>query len=39
MMAFRVVWSSSVQYLDAPLEPRLHKPNRLLAPGRVMGES
>jgi hypothetical protein len=39
MMAFRVVRERSVLYLDTPLEPQLHKPNRLWKPGRVMGES
>ena len=28
-----------VLYLDTPLEPQMHKPNRLWGLGRVMGES
>jgi hypothetical protein len=33
MMAFRVVRERGVLYLDTPLEPQFHKPNRLWAPG------
>ena len=36
MLAIRVVCNGS---LDIPLDPQLYKPNRLWAPGRVMGES
>src|ERR1022692_1298343 len=35
-LAIRVVCNGS---LDIPLDPQLYKPNRLWAPGRVMGES
>src|ERR1039457_1107029 len=39
MTAFRVARERSVLYSNIPLEPQLHKPNRLWKPGRVMGES
>jgi len=37
--AFRLVRDRGVQYLDTSLEPQLHKPNRVLEPGRVMGHT
>ena len=37
--AFRVVRGRDVLLLDTPLEPRLHKQNRLWQPGRVMGDT
>ena len=39
MMAFRVVRGESVSYLDTPVEPQLHKQDRLWKPGRLMGDS
>ena len=39
MMAFRVVRGSDVLYLDTPLEPQLHKPNRWWVPRGVIGVS
>ena len=39
MTALRVARGRSVLYLDTPLGPQLHKPNRLWEAGRVMGES
>ena len=39
MRAFGVIWERGVPNLDTPQVPRFHKPNRLWAPGRVMGES
>ena len=39
MTAFRVERGNSVSYIDTPLEPQLHKPNRLWQPGRLMGDT
>ena len=36
---FRLCGERTLLYLDTPLEPQLHKPNRLYMPGRVMGDS
>jgi len=37
--SFRVVRGRCVHYLDTPLEPKLHKQNRLETLGRFMGDS
>jgi hypothetical protein len=39
MMAFRVVQGSIFLFLDTPLEPQLHKQNRLVEQLRFMGDS
>jgi hypothetical protein len=39
MTAFRVVQRRSVSYLDASMEPQLHKPNRLWQPEGLTGDS
>jgi hypothetical protein len=39
MTALYAVQGRNVLYLDTPLEHQLHKLNRLVGPGRVMGDS
>ena len=39
MTAFRVVRERAVLFLDTPLEPQFHKPNRGWMPGSLTGAS